>query len=604
MTVEYEIHDTTAAALAPPTLAPPCHHTARFFVDDAVALDDAAGVLAAALREGRPVVGLVTPEHRRGLLRRLDHGGIDVDRAIDEHRLLLVDAAEALERCLRDGRPDRAAFRAVVDGLLRQARRSTGPDARITAVGELVMLLCLDGRHDDAIAIESYWNDVLARERLDLYCPYHVRAFSRAEDTAALEAICDAHTIVVPDESYRGTDDEERGRSIALLQHRARLASAESGARSRAEAALRSRERELSQLLEHTLDGIEFLDGDGNVEWANPAMLALLGYPADAVVGHSFADVQLDPEGYAAFWEAIACRTAQGDYPLELRRADGSAVSVVVRTAAQWQGGRLTGVHCFVRDVTEQRRLERQLREQNEALADALAARDEFLLVAAHELKTPITSLRIFAQFLHRDVVRHGTASPERLAPGLEAIERQSAHLAQLVGRLLDTASIDAGELTIETRETDLAGLVRAAVAGQQIAATHRFTVDAPDELCVDLDPVRFEQVVTHLLVNACRFSPRESTIEVALRQEADGSARLSVTDHGVGVPPEQRERIFTRYHHAHRANHLSGLGLGLSITRRIVSLHGGAIWVEEPPHPGSRFVISLPKERVTRTED
>lgn len=246
-------------------------------------------------------------------------------------------------------------------------------------------------------------------------------------------------------------------------------------------------------------------------------------------------------------------------------------------------------------EIEERKRIEQVLRERNEQLSEALATRDEFLSVAAHELKTPITSLRGFAQILLRDLGQKREISPERLQFALDTIERQTDKLNQLIARLLDTAQIEAGKLRIEPERTDLAALVRSVIAQQEGGENHKFVFEGPEQLQAVVDPVRFEQVVTNLLQNAVKFSPEGGVVSVELARGVDGGVQLSVTDQGVGVPPSQRERVFERFHQAHGAGHLSGLGLGLYITREIVALHGGLVWTEEPAHSGSRFVVALP---------
>jgi signal transduction histidine kinase len=257
-------------------------------------------------------------------------------------------------------------------------------------------------------------------------------------------------------------------------------------------------------------------------------------------------------------------------------------------------------------EVEERKRAERSLRLQEDALRErnrelgaALAARDEFLSVAAHELKTPITSLRIFAQLLLRDARRGRVPAPERAERALTAIELQTDKLNQLLARLLDRTQIEAGRLRIAPVPTDLVPLVRAVVERQVVGAAHDLIFDAPARLDALVDPIRFEQVVTNLLDNAVKFSPHGGTVRVELGRGDDGGIRLSVTDHGVGIPRDRREAVFDRLHQAHCEPHLSGMGLGLSIAREIVGLHGGCVRFEEPEHPGSRFVVVLPPSAI-----
>lgn len=251
-------------------------------------------------------------------------------------------------------------------------------------------------------------------------------------------------------------------------------------------------------------------------------------------------------------------------------------------------------------EVEERKSAEQALQERNQQLREAVAARDVFLSVAAHELKTPVTGLRGFAQLLLRDMQRKGEIAPERLASALSTIDVQSKKLHQLVERLLDTAQIEAGKLRIEPISTDLIALVHAVLAQYQDSASHALVVAGPTRLDARVDPVRFEQVITNLLDNAITFSPQGGSVMVELGQGDDGVIRLTVSDEGMGLASDQREAAFERFHQAHSAGHLSGLGLGLYITREIVELHGGSVRIEQPEHRGTRVVVTLPPAAVS----
>lgn len=238
-------------------------------------------------------------------------------------------------------------------------------------------------------------------------------------------------------------------------------------------------------------------------------------------------------------------------------------------------------------EVAERKRIETALRE-------AVALREEFMSVAAHELKTPITGLRGFTQLLLRDARLQREIAPERFASALKAIELQTEKITRLVARLLDSAQIEAGKLRIERERTDLVALVRSALAQQYDSAGRSFVFDGPEHLEAEVDAVRIEQVIVNLLSNAIKFSPHGSTITIGLEQHGD-SIKLSVTNQGTSIPPEEREKIFERFHQARYQGCPPGMGLGLYIAREIVQLHGGSITVEEPEQPGARFVVTLP---------
>jgi signal transduction histidine kinase len=246
-------------------------------------------------------------------------------------------------------------------------------------------------------------------------------------------------------------------------------------------------------------------------------------------------------------------------------------------------------------EIEERKKAQQTLRERNRQLREAVTVRDEFMSIAAHELKTPVTSLRAFAQLLLRDARRRRAISPERLESALNALESQTGKLQGLVEHLLDTAQIEAGKLQVEPIDTDLTALIHSILAPYQGASAHRFVFDGPEHLTAKIDPGRLGQVISNLLDNAVKFSPENGTITLVLEEDEEGGIQLSVTDQGIGIPPDQRTAVFNRFHQAHGAHHLSGIGLGLYITREIVELHGGFVRIEEPEHSGSRFVVTLP---------
>ncbi len=228
----------------------------------------------------------------------------------------------------------------------------------------------------------------------------------------------------------------------------------------------------------------------------------------------------------------------------------------------------------------------------------ATRLRDEFLSVAAHELKTPMTTLRGYAQWLLRPLKEGQLADPNVLERALRAIDSQSAKLVDLTTQLLDVSRIEAGKLRLEPRDIDLVDLVGAALdAAQATTQVHTLSLHAPDACHVMVDGLRFEQVMSNLIDNAIKYSPDGGLIkiDIEIAPAGEGEVRIVVRDQGLGIPLEGRENLFDRFYQAHGEGHFGGLGLGLYISRQIVELHGGRIWAEFPADGGSRFLISLP---------
>jgi PAS domain S-box-containing protein len=230
----------------------------------------------------------------------------------------------------------------------------------------------------------------------------------------------------------------------------------------------------------------------------------------------------------------------------------------------------------------------------------AVSLRDEFLSVAAHELKTPLTSLRGYAQLLAREFDRGSAVNPDRARRGAQTIQVQSDKLARLVAQLLDVSRLQSGKLAIERTPCDVSELVREVVESARTQLKdHTLIARLPEELWASIDPLRIEQVVTNLLDNAIKYSPEGGQIDIALVCDPAGARlHIIVRDHGVGVPPEHRAHIFDRFYQAHAGSPLTsvaGMGLGLYISRQIVELHGGTIEAEFPDDGGTRFLVSLP---------
>lgn len=572
-------------------------HTVQFYGDDGFLADATARFIGAALGAGGAGVVLATPAHRVGIGERLRAQGVDLTAAERQGRYVALDAAEMLARCLRNGEPDAARFAELIGGIIARATAAVPTDPpRVAVFGELVALLSADGRHEHVIQLEHLWNDLAVTQAFDLRCAYPITAFSRTDDAEPLARICAAHARVIPVETYAALiADAERDRTITFLQQQAQALSTEIEQRKQAQLLLQRREADLADFLENALEGVQQVGPDCVIRWANRAMLKLLGFASAEYVGHPLGDFYADPPTFQAFWTKLMRREDIVDFPAALRCHDGTIKHVLIHSNGLWEDGHFVHTRCFVRDVSEQRRAEQALLDRNRELRAAIAARDGFLSVAAHELKTPITSLRAFAQLLLRDARSRRAIAPERLEAALATIETQTGNLHRLVERLLDTTQLDGGGLRLVPERTDLAALVRSALTRYPSDGAHPLIFEGPERLEAVVDPERFAQIVGNLVENAVKFSPAGGAVTVALGRDDAGSFRLSVTDQGVGIPADQREAVFERFHQAHGERHLSGLGLGLALTRELAVLHGGWVRVEPVAPAGSRFVVTLP---------
>jgi PAS domain S-box-containing protein len=230
---------------------------------------------------------------------------------------------------------------------------------------------------------------------------------------------------------------------------------------------------------------------------------------------------------------------------------------------------------------------------------EAIRAREDFLSVASHELRTPVTSLQLAVESVVQ-LLESGhltSAPPEFIGSILEAAKRQSRRLEKLVEALLDVSRITAGRLELARERVDLAQLVAEVVAevrDEAAAAECTLTVDLGDDVSGHWDRLRLEQVATNLLSNAIKYGVGGS-VRVVVEGDAR-SGRLRVSDNGIGIAVEMQERIFERFERAVPASNYGGLGLGLYIARRIVEAHGGSISVVSQEGQGATFTVELPR--------
>jgi signal transduction histidine kinase len=227
--------------------------------------------------------------------------------------------------------------------------------------------------------------------------------------------------------------------------------------------------------------------------------------------------------------------------------------------------------------------------------------KSEFVSNISHELRTPLASIRVFAELLRGGKVQ----SPDKVREYGEYIESESRRLTNLINNILDFARIDSGQKVYRFLRGDLHDVVESALETFSVRLRHagfRVEFDAPDEALpdIDMDPDAVGQAVHNLLDNAVKYSGDSRSIRVRLAAEGNGVA-LSVTDEGIGIPRQEQEKIFERFHRVGTGlvHDVRGSGLGLSIVRHIVAAHAGTVSVHSEPERGSTFTIWFPAAPV-----
>jgi signal transduction histidine kinase len=246
---------------------------------------------------------------------------------------------------------------------------------------------------------------------------------------------------------------------------------------------------------------------------------------------------------------------------------------------------------------SELREVARTFNEMASSLARQQEDQLTFLAGVAHDLRNPLSALKMSAAL----VAPGREASPERVQKTLALVRRQVARLDRMVGDLLDATRIEAGKLELQLEERDARELARSVMElYQATGASHELRLTLPDTpVPLFCDGTRIEQVLNNLVSNALKYSPAGSRVDVVVAQEGE-EAVLSVSDQGIGVSAEERRHLFAAFKRTRGARERApGAGLGLSVARRIVEAHGGHIEVESQPGQGSVFRVRLPLARA-----
>jgi signal transduction histidine kinase len=320
------------------------------------------------------------------------------------------------------------------------------------------------------------------------------------------------------------------------------------------------------------------------------------------------AEEALSTGAMGRFNRALEAQEPWSDVPIILMTSSGDTTLATLRIRKAFSpAGNLNLIERPFRRITLQsvvevalraRRKQHEVRVLLEKYAVAARVRDEFISIASHELKTPLTSLKLQTQLNERRIAKGDVAAfePVRTRQLIDSTSRQVDRLTRLVEDMLDISRINLGKLHLRCENFDLAAIVADTVERihpQADAAGCKITVQAAEPITGYWDRFRVEQIVTNLLSNAIRYCPG---LPIAVSVIRRGSAAdVVVRDEGPGIAAENQERIFERFERAANAEGISGMGLGLYICRQIAEAHGGSIRVESVLERGSSFILSLP---------
>jgi PAS domain S-box-containing protein len=552
-------------------------HFVQFWETDSFLINSLSEFIGAGLRAGEACIILATKPHRESLEERLKEEGLQIAAAQERGQYVPVDAAATLAEFMVDAWPDAARFAEVMGNIISQAAQGW---SRVRVFGELVSLLWAGENRAAAIRLEELWNDLCKTRSFSLLCAYPMYSFGGEEYEKEFIQICTQHSRVIPAESYTAlSSPDERLRAISLLQQKANSLEVEIAGQEEAE---KDRLR-LAAIVEFSNDAIIGKTLDGMITDWNIAAEHLFGYTAQETIGKHITLI-IPPELHQEEEEIIQ-KLRQGiriqHYDTVRMRKDGKYVDVSLSISPiQDSKGKIIGAAKIARDITERKDLERR--------------KDEFISIASHELKTPLTSIMGFTQLLYRRFQQRDDKESLRF---LARMDVQLTKLTKLIDDLLDISKMQTGHLEYRKEPFELDMLVQEIIENVQgTTQTHRLVLDNPARVWVYADRDRIGQVLMNLLTNAIKFSARADKVLVQVLSEGP-DAVVRVQDFGLGIDEAHQEKIFERFYQVSESDtkHYAGLGIGLYISSEIIKRHQGRIWVESRKGEGSTFSFSLP---------
>lgn len=354
---------------------------------------------------------------------------------------------------------------------------------------------------------------------------------------------------------------------------------------------MKKNEQVLAAITELSPDIISIVDANGTLVYNSTAAKRIHGYDNDEMIGINTLDlIHIDDRDYVAQELTNLLNNPGGLTTVQYRytNKDGSFSWMEATAFNLVKNPLIRGVVTISRKIEERKQLEMDLK-------DALSLRDDFLSIASHELKTPLTSIKLQLQMMVRAHVLKAEVSGLR-SENMENLLEQVSSLQHLIEDLLSVSKIRTGNLALTLAEENLSFCVEKLIASYKNLFSEAkcfLEVDIENDIKMNCDKQKVEQVLVNLMSNAIKYAPG-SKIKIELKQNK-GHAELRVKDLGPGIPPENHEMIFGRFARASSSSYTSGLGIGLFISKNIVEGHKGSIHVESKPGSGTTFIVKLP---------
>lgn len=355
-----------------------------------------------------------------------------------------------------------------------------------------------------------------------------------------------------------------------------------------------SRQSRLASIIESSDDAVVSKDLNGIVTSWNESASKLFGYSADEIVGRSIK-MLIPPEKHSEEDEILA-KISKGQqvrhYEAKRLHKSGRIIKISITISPlKNMKGEVIGASKIARDVTEQVAIRKELRQYTRELELMNKQKDEFMSLASHELKTPLTSAKAYIQLLMR-MVGPEHSGHNFIARAILSINR----LENLINDLLDVSKIKEGKLTYNAETVRFNEVIANSIENvQQLTTSHTIVLLETEDVYIKGDRIRLEQVLNNFLTNAVKYSPDAKHVEVSSSVNEDRLI-VSVKDFGIGIPEESIKRLTERYYRLDNSSmRFPGLGIGLFVASEILKRHEGRMWIESVVGEGSTFFFDLP---------
>ena len=351
--------------------------------------------------------------------------------------------------------------------------------------------------------------------------------------------------------------------------------------RKKVEEALRESELKFKKLFSSSIIGVIVGKIAGGVSEVNDTFLRMIGYSRQEFEEGKIDFYSLTPEkwleGNAKAIEELRHFGESSTWEKEYIRKDGTLVPVLMGTTML--DAKKETILTFILDISVRKEFEQR--------------KDDFISIASHELKTPITSMKVFTQLLAR---RFETRADDATLSLINKVDTQLNKLIVLISDLLDVSRVHAGKLELRLEQFSITDLVNETIESLEQTTTHKIIIKDGHQINVNADKERIGQVITNFLTNAIKYSPPHKKIIVEIKSD-NKTVSVGVQDYGIGISKEEKEKIFERFYQSNGSSShtFPGLGMGLYICSEIIARHNGKITVESQKNKGSHFIFTIP---------